>query len=240
MNTKSRHSSFSRFLAIAAIIPITIGIASCAGKKSPPPQVADTSTWQAERLLIASRDSARKSMGSSKRKESKIEAELGREYANLCVERMPKNAGCYYWRAVNTGLYYSIHIIGYQRGIKEMIADCKRVIELDPTYEHAGAYRILGQIYTQLPQTAGRPDSVVRDLSLAEKYLKKGIEIAPDYPENRLSYASTLFAEGKRDEASKELAKTLELMPHWKKDVSYNEWKETTSALDKKIARASK
>ena len=240
MNTKSRNSSISRLSLLSATVIVILTLTGCAGSKSSNLKIADTSGLGAEELLVASRNSAQKSMRISNRKESKTEALAGREYAKLCLERMPENAGCYYWRAVNTGLYYSIHIIGYQRGIKQMIADCKKVNKLSPSYEHAGAYRMLGQLYTQLPQTAGRPDSITRDLSLADDYLQKAIEIAPDYPENRLSYASTLLAEGKTSEAAKELAKTKELMPHWKKDISYNDWKKTTLTLDKKIAKASK
>jgi hypothetical protein len=240
MNSKSRNSSFSRFTALAITLTTALLFSGCAGKKASKLNIADTSSWGAEKLLVASRSAAHKSMKSSSNKDAKVEAQTGSKYAELCLEQMPENAGCYYWRAVNTGLYYSIHIIGYQRGIKQMISDCKNVIKLEPGYEQAGAYRMLGQLYTQLPQTAGRPDSITRDLTLADEYLKKSIKIAPDYPDNRLSYASTLLAEGKTSGAAKELAKARELMPHWKKDISYNEWKETTLALDKKIAKASK
>jgi hypothetical protein len=73
--------------------------------------------------------------------------------------RAPEEAGCYYYRAVNTGLYHEVKIVGYQKGVKQMIEDCEMVIKLDPKYDHGGAYRILGQIYTKLPQTTGRPAS---------------------------------------------------------------------------------
>ena len=58
-------------------------------------------------------------------------------------------------------------------GIKQMIEDCKTVIEVNPDYDHAGAYRMMGGIYTKLPQTGGNVESITRNLPLAEEYLKK-------------------------------------------------------------------
>jgi len=222
-------------IALAAIL-----LAGCSASKSKETSFATNSMWDASELEEASRKAARASMKAGSRSDAKSAAESGIEYAEQCLMKAPEEPGCYYWRSVNTGLYYKIQIIGYQKGIKRMISDCKKVIELDPKYDHAGAYRILGELYTQLPQTAGRPDSITRDLDLAEEYLRKAVRLAPEYPENYLALAETLFKQEKLTAALEQLTEAKDLTPRWRADVSYEEWRSTTFDLENKIARASK
>ena len=226
-------------ILIAAACALAI-LAGCSGSNSRKTSFANNSRWGASELVDASRNAARASMKASAQSDAKAEAEKGMEYAERCLMSSPEEPGCYYWRAVNTGLYYKVHIIGYQKGIKRMISDFGKVIELEPRYEHAGAYRILGEIYTQLPQTAGRPDSVTRDLDLAEEYLQKAVRLDPDYPENHLVLADTLFRQGKVGDALEELASSKELAPNWRTDASYNDWRDAAFDLERKIARANK
>lgn len=193
-----------------------------------------------EQLVEAARDAAYSSIKTSKRAEAKAAAESGMEYSERCIAAAPDEPGCYYWRAVNTGLYYKIHVIGYQRGVKKMIADCQKVISKDPNYDHAGAYRMLGEIFTQLPATGGAADSIVRDLPKAEEYLRKAVQIADDYPENHIALAATLLAEDKFEESIAALTNARKLAPKWKHDVSYNDWSDTMLALEKKVGRNKK
>ncbi len=229
---KFNHSKLM-FLACAAVLVI-----GCAGSKSKNASYAARSTWGISELVTAARDAAQSSIRADSRQSSKQFAEEGIEYAERCLMKAPEEAGCFYWRAVNTGLYYKIHIIGYQKGIKRMLSDCNKVIALDPSYDHAGAYRIMGEIYTQLPQTGGRPDSITRDLDLAEKHLRKAVRVAPDYPENHLALAEVLLAKENTSEALKALSKAKDLTPNWRTDASYDDWRDTTFALERKLARA--
>ena len=119
-----------------------------------------------------------------------------------------------------------------------MISDCKKVISISPKYDHGGAYRMLGEMYTQLPQTAGRPDSITRDLDLAEEYLRKAVRLAPDYPENHLALAEALFRQDKFPQALESLVQTKNLAPHWSGDVSFDDWRNATSDLERKLARS--
>ena len=244
MIRKKRDSSGSMIMRRIDALCLAISVfaflftASCATKK-PHINTAKGPSWNAERLLVASRDSARESMKETNRRKAKELAQKGVGYAEHCLMLLPEEAGCYYWRAINTGLYYRVHIIGYQRGVKKMIEDCHKVIDIDASYDHGGAYRVLGQIYTQLPQTGGHADSITRDLPLAEHYLRKALRLAPDYPENHLALAETLLAQGKIAEAIKALTVAQELVPQWRNDTSYEEWKHNALTLEREIARAS-
>lgn len=223
-------------ICILPVLAAALFAAACAGKKAEPTKIT-SSTPDIQKLLDSSKNSAYSAMKAKDRGDAKDLARKGISSAERCLMRAPENAGCYYWHAVNTGLYYRAKIVGYQTGIKRMIEDCKQVMNINPGYDHAGAYRMLGQIYTQLPQTGARADSTTRDLPLAEDYLKKAVQLAPDYPENHLALAETYLEEKKFAEAFDALSKSKVLAPQWKHDLSYDDWNEQMQGLEKKIAK---
>lgn len=218
------------------LLVITFG--GCGSGRDSSSSFASSTSWGAQKFVAASRDAALAALQERNNGKAKDLAQQGRDYAERCLMTAPEEPGCYYWRAVNTGVYYRLHVLGYQTGVKQMIADCEKVIELDPRYDHGGAYRILGQLYTQLPQTGGRPDSITRDLSKAEEALRKAVQLSPDYPENHLALAETLVAQEKFSEALASLTQARDLAPRWKHDVSYNDWRTDSLALQKKIDKA--
>jgi len=212
-------------------------VASCAKEHKIAPQLTPKDTTQ---LVEDAKAAALSSMKEKNRGPAKEFAEKGIKIAEDCIAVAPREAACYYWHAVNTGLYYKIRIIGYQRGVKKMIADCENVIALEPSYDNAGALRMLGLIYTQLPQTGGNIESVIRDLPLAEKYLRRAVDIAPDYPENQLALAETLYEEEMFSESLEHLNKAKSNLNEWKNDVSFKDWQKTIKWLSKKLLKKTK
>lgn len=206
---------------------------SCAAKK--PPETSSTTSMNADELLSVARQSSERAQKAPNREKQRNWALHGVSVSEQCLMRKPEEPGCYYYRAINTGLYHEVKIVGYQSGVKRMIDDCNEVIKLDPKYDHGGAYRILGQIYTKLPQTAGRPDSVVRDLDKAEQYLEQAVRIDPNYPENFIFLSETLVAKDKFDEAKEALNNAKVLVPNWRHDIAYSSWQETIKDLEKII-----
>jgi len=223
-------------LAIISII-ILIGLTASACKKKPAEIAIDQmSTIQLVENAMNSATEALMQRGPGSKKEKKRWAESGIAYANRCVEIAPNTPECYYWRAVNTGVYHSVRVVGYQRGIKQMINDCNAVIAMGrEKYDNAGPWRIQGQIFTKLPETGGRPDSLTRDLDKALVYLRKAVDLAPNYPENHIALAEALYKEGESEAASHELDVAKELAPKWQNDVAYAEWKKEIAKLSKKI-----
>ena len=222
-----------KHLAIISII-IVVGLSASACKKEPAEVALDQmSTME---LIESSMNSSIEAQKETSKGERKRWAESGIAYANRCVEIAPNTPECYYWRAVNTGLYHSVKVVGYQRGIKQMIDDCNAVIAMGrETYDNAGPWRIQGQIFTKLPETGGRPDSLIRDLDKALVYLRKAVDLAPTYPENHIALAEALYKEGEEDAARNELDLAKELAPQWQSDASYDEWKKEIAKLMKKV-----
>jgi tetratricopeptide (TPR) repeat protein len=217
------------------LLLILLLIVSCAAKK--PPETTSTTSMNADELLSVAKQSSEYALKAPTREKQRNWALHGVSVSEQCLMRKPEEPGCYYYRAINTGLYHEVKIVGYQNGVKRMIDDCNKVIMLEPKYDHGGAFRILGQIYTKLPQTAGRPDSIVRDLDKAEEYLEQAVRISPNYPENYIFLSETLVEKDKYNEAKEALDTAKGLSPNWRHDSAYSSWQETIKDLEKKIDR---
>ena len=110
--------------------------------------------------------------------------------AGLAKQLDPKQVEGHYWYAVNLGAY------GLEKGVLNVLknagqgrAALMQAIKINPKYHYAGAYRILGRYYKDLPSVLSFGDKKV-----AEEYLKKANEIAPEYRLNKV-YLGTLYLE---------------------------------------------
>lgn len=164
-------------------------------------------------------------------------AEEGMRHGHDCVRQHPRNATCYYYRAMATGLYYEVKVIGYQTGVKQMIADCRKVIALDPAFDQAGAFRMLGLLYTQLPKTTIHPGDITQDLDLARHYLAQAVHRAPAYPENHLALCAALAEAEAMDAARPACARAAELLAQGSHAAERAEWLAQLTQLKKRLAK---
>lgn len=162
----------------------------------------------------------------------------GLAVAKRCVAEHPSRPACYYQRAVLTGLYYQSKVIGYQDGLKSMIADCEQVLALDATHAGGGAYRILAEIYTQVPATATQPDHVVRDLPRARKYLERALMVAPGEVANHVALCDTLVAMGRRTSAVRACTTAEQLLAARRESPQYRDWSASLAAAKKRLEQA--
>ena len=112
------------------------------------------------------------------------------------------NADAHCWWAVARGR------VGQTRGVMNSLfmvpglkRELARALELDP--ENRTAYDALGVMYYELPGIAGG------DLNKSEDYLKKGIDIAPNYTLLRLDLAKVYMREKRWDDAREQLEAVL-------------------------------
>lgn len=216
-------------IQIAAVAVLSIFIFSCAKISVGPVVQPGMSNWQAAKAYYYAYHKA------DKRSERIELAERGIKYAEACIEAMPKEPACYYYHAVDTGIYYQSKVIGYQDGLKTMIKDCKMVIELDPSYEYGGAYRILALIYTEVPGSSLRRESVIKDLDKAVGYMSEALRIAPDFPENYLVLSKVYLELDDESQARQALIRAKTLLPKWHNYEDYKFWKEDIRNLTKKL-----
>jgi len=134
--------------------------------------------------------------------------------ADECVTTNPQEVACYYYRGQATGLYYEVVMFGYQKGVVAMIADWQKAVELDPTFDHGGPYRLMGE---------------------AEDYLRKAIEIDPNYPTNHFDLAELLIKAKRKPEALEAFEKAQNLTAQWNSDPYFASWQEESKEIEEQL-----
>lgn len=165
------------------------------------PLMRSCPNWNATSLALSSRISSEKALNSKTAKEQGLAARKGILWAEKCVQSFPKEAGCYFYRAVNTGLLLEVDPFHFQKKLKGMIGDCEKVISLNENYDQGGAYRILGNIYLKAPSFSLKPKGIVKDLEKGAEFAKKGLGIDKNHRGNRQLWAEILFEEERYEEA---------------------------------------
>ena len=120
------------------------------------------------------------------------------EVARQAVKMHPRHPGPHYWLGMAYGLLADrgavLKSLGY---VKSMRKEMDLLLEMDPSYYHGGAYRLLGRLHTRLPRMFGG------DRAMAETYLRKAMELGPDFFLNHLFLAGLLQDQGRTQEAAK-------------------------------------
>jgi tetratricopeptide (TPR) repeat protein len=117
--------------------------------------------------------------------------------AEKAVKLHPGKAGPIYWLGVAYGLKATAPETGTFTCLSlldPIETNMKKLIELDPHFEHGGPWRVLGRLNTKTPYLLGG------DKELAEKYLRKAVRQGPQFYLNHLYLADLLGRIGKRDE----------------------------------------
>ncbi|MBF0551074.1 MAG: hypothetical protein HQK60_11115 [Deltaproteobacteria bacterium] len=158
--------------------------------------------------------------------------ELGVEAGKKAIDINPNSLGGHFWLGVCYGKY------GLAKGVIKSLAlvdpikkEMAAVIEQDPSYEHGGAYRVLGRLYAKLPGLAGGSNSKAID------YLKTSIKYGPDRLLTRVYLAEVYIDTGQRDLAKKELEDVLKapVLKGW--EVESKEEKAEAKALLDKLSK---
>lgn len=222
----------TRHVAVCAVL-LAVVLAACR------PAVKPASTVNNHSLKLSlwemSRDASLKAEKATDKQEKAKAAQEGIAYAEECIMKTPEDAACYYYHAINTGIYYSAHVAGYQDGLRTMVRDCEKVISFNEKLDHGGAYRTLGKIYTDVPETTFSKHGVVRDIERAIDYLEKAVALDNSYPENHIYLASALIEAGRKQEAADALSSGALLIPQWKNHPDYAMWKKLNKELEDKI-----
>lgn len=130
--------------------------------------------------------------------------------AENCLESSFDKTGCYYWRAVNRALLLETGLANPKDHIPKMVADFKKVIQLQPTYDAGGAYRSLGWLYLQLPAIPLWGDEFYRNLSLARDYSQKAMGVSANDPYNLQLAGEIALAQDENSKALKYLQSSLQ------------------------------
>jgi tetratricopeptide (TPR) repeat protein len=159
-------------------------------------------------------------------------AEQGIAACRQLTAREPRLAAAHYYLALNLGkLADATRNLGGLKLVMEMEREFKVVRQLDPGFDYAGADRSLGMLYRDAP---GWPISV-GSRSKARVHLRKAVELAPDYPDNRLCLLETYLEWGDKKAARAELARVEETLRIARRNFSGDQWAASWRDWDKRL-----
>ena len=169
-------------------------------------------------------------------------AEQGIDVCRKLIERDPNFARAYYYLGMNLGQLARTRGLSALKLVSEMEGDFKQARELDEKLDHSGPNRNLGLLYRDAPHIAS-----IGSRSKAQKFLARAVEVAPDFPENRLNLIESCLHWNDRNGARREFKALEELWeralktfsgPEWA--CSWADWKKRFAQVKRKIEEPSR
>lgn len=162
---------------------------------------------------------------------------LAREGIAVCrqlMARAPRLAAGHYYLGLNLGELARTETLRALKLVKEMEAEFKTAIELDPQFDYGGPDRSLGLLYQDAP---GWPVSL-GSRRRAREHLAQAVQQAPGFPENRLCLLEALLEAGNRQAARVELAATETTLPAARAQFSGEQWAAPWKDWETRLAAA--
>jgi tetratricopeptide (TPR) repeat protein len=157
-------------------------------------------------------------------------AQEGIAAAEGALNREPKSAAAHYYLGMDMGELARTKSLGALKLVSKMEREFKAARELDANFDHAGPDRSLGMLYRDAPVLGS-----VGSRSKARQCLQRAVELAPDYPDNRLALLEGYVKWGDWNEAQKELKALEEIWPKaqglYKGEAWTNSWADWDSRL---------
>jgi tetratricopeptide (TPR) repeat protein len=147
-------------------------------------------------------------------------AEEGIAICRLLIARKPDLAQAHYFLGLNLGeVADTKRNLGGLRIVNEMERELSAARDLDERIDYAGPDRSLGLLYWQAPSVVS-----IGSRSKARQHLQRAVELAPDFPENRLNLLEAYTKWGDRANAWKELRALEKLWPDARRELSGDEF----------------
>ena len=141
-------------------------------------------------------------------KEREKAYEDGKAAGKSASKMEPNKPDGYFWFGANLGEQSNRNPLAIGvRSIDEIREAMNKVIDIQPNYEMASAYDVLGQLELGTRLLGGKPEKAV-------EYLEKGVELEKFNGETRVHLAEAYLVLGKDAEAKKQLNFVLEMKPN--------------------------
>ncbi len=130
--------------------------------------------------------------------------DLGKELGKTGLEEFPESVGINLFSAIVWGVWgeeYGILKAARQGVAGKIKGLCEKVIKLDPDFDQAGGYRVLGRVYfkaPKIPLILGWPSK-----KKAVEILEESYKIAPKNLNTRQFLAEALYSQDEKDRAIK-------------------------------------
>ena len=141
------------------------------------------------------------------------------------LAQQPKSTPGHYYLGMNLGQLARTEILGALKIVKQMEAEFKTADNLDAHFDYAGPARCLGLLYRD---ATGWPTSI-GSRHKAREWLEQAVQLAPDYPENRLNLAESRLQWNDRTGAKNELKALDALWPSARTNLTGEAWEPSWS-----------
>jgi hypothetical protein len=164
--------------------------------------------WRAARVCAFMADDP----DASRARKSRL-AGRGVDHARAALARAPDLVAGHYYLAINLGLRAQALAaaggVGGLATVPAVAAAARKVVALDPAYDHGGGYRVLGMLLVRAPPA---PASI-GDIALGLDNLALAVKRDPTFPLNHLLYAEGLIEAGEYERARAEIDTVMAAPP---------------------------
>ncbi len=160
-------------------------------------------------------------------------AALAQEAIEVCrplIAREPRLAPAHYYLAMNLGQLARTKSLGALKLVTEMERHFQEARELEPHLDQAGPDRSLGLLYLDAP---GWPTSL-GSRNKARQHLQRAIELAPDFPENRLCFLEALVKWGEKKNAQRAAKDLPDLLKQARTNLTGEAWASAWADWDRR------
>ncbi len=128
--------------------------------------------------------------------------DLGKNLGKTSLEEFPESVGIHLFSAIVWGVWGEEY--GLMKAAKEGVAGkvkdhCEKVVALDPNFDQAGGYRVLGRVYfkaPKIPLVLGWPSK-----KKAVEILEESYKIAPKNLNTRQFLAEAFYSQNQKERA---------------------------------------
>jgi len=135
-------------------------------------------------------------------------AEQGIDASRKALARDSNSAPAHYYLGMDLGQLARTRGLSALKLVNQMEREFNQARLLDEHFDHSGPDRNLGLLYRDAPSIGS-----IGSRSHAREHLKRAVELAADYPENRLDLIESLWKWGDKEAARRELAALEESLP---------------------------
>ena len=143
----------------------------------------------------------------------------GIEVSRKLISSEPQMAAARYYLAMNLGQLARTKTLGALKLVDEMEREFKTVLKLDAEFDFAGPDRNLGLLYLEAPVFGS-----IGNRKKGLEHIRKAVDIAPVYPENRLILIEALLKTGDKRAARDELVQLDKIWERAERELPGEFW----------------
>jgi len=169
-------------------------------------------------------------------------AQKGIDACRRAIAKDSKSAPSHYYLGLDLGELARTRSFGALKLVDQMEKELSEAARLDAQLDYAGPDRSLGLLYRDAPSFIS-----IGNRGKAREHLRRAVELAPDYPENRLDLIESFLKWDDRTRARKELTALEEALPKAREKFkgaqwtsSWTDWDARLLAVKEKLEEGSK